>query len=201
MIDSTYRSIYQKYFIDPLLICPVAKWLSPMKVTAMGLFFGLCVAPLLIFHWDRCAIICLLISGYFDTLDGSLARHQNTHSPLGAVFDIICDRLVELAVLFGLFMAHFETRALPSFLMLGSVLLCVTSFLVVGIFSENQSTKSFHYSPGLIERTEAFAFWIAMILWPQAFFTLSYLFAGLVFLTTAIRISQFAKQALYNSDL
>lgn len=76
--------------------------------------------------------------------------------------------------------------------MLTSILLCVTSFLVVGIFTEKQTEKSFYYSPGLIERGEAFFFFILMILFPSYFVLLSSLFILLVLLTTAIRVVQFA---------
>lgn len=59
-----------------------------------------------------------------------------------------------------------QERGLWCMLTLGSMLLCITSFLVVGIFTENQSQKSFHYSPGLMKRAEAFSFFIAMMIWP-----------------------------------
>jgi len=196
MLDSTCRSFYQKLLIDPLLSLPFAKTLSPMMITIIGLFFGLLVPVFLVFHYAGLALVSLLLSGYFDTLDGSLARQQKIASPLGAVFDITCDRLVEFSVMFGLFMCDPETRGIPCFLMVGSVLLCVTSFLVVGIFLNNQSEKSFYYSPGLIERSEAFVFWIAMILWPKAFSLFSYTFTTLVFLTTFIRLFQFTKKTL-----
>ena len=78
--------------------------------------------------------------------------------------------------------------------MLGSMLLCITSFLVVGIFVANDSHKSFHYNPGIMERAEAFIFFIAMMLWPSAFVGLAMLFSLLVTLTAIIRLTQFYKQ-------
>jgi archaetidylinositol phosphate synthase len=191
MLDTTFRNHYEKLLIKPLLALPFAKKLSPIKVTLIGLFIGVLTAPLLAFHFNVCAIIALLLSGYFDTLDGALARLQNTTSPRGAVIDIISDRIVEFVVIFGLFLYDPTSRALPTILMLGSVLLCVTSFLVVGIFSKNDSEKSFHYSPGIMERAEAFTLWIAMILWQDAYPLLAYTFTALVLLTTAIRLTQF----------
>jgi hypothetical protein len=80
-----------------------------------------------------------------------------------------------------------------SLLMLGSILICVTSFLVVGIFLENTSQKSFYYSPGLIERAEAFLFFVLMILFSKAFSILAVIFSILVFLTAALRLYQFAQ--------
>lgn len=68
------------------------------------------------------------------------------------------DRVVEFVVVLALWFVAPQQRGLWCLLMLGSMLLCITSFLVVGIFSENQSQKSFHYSSGLMERAEAFSF-------------------------------------------
>ena len=78
--------------------------------------------------------------------------------------------------------------------MLGSMLVCVTSFLVVGIFVENHTEKGFHYSVGLIERAESFLFFILMIVFPEWFGVLSLLFIILVFYTAIERLYRFAEQ-------
>ena len=67
----------------------------------------------------------------------------------------------------------------------------MTSFLVVGIFSENKSQKGFHYSPGLMERPEAFLFFAMMMLLPTLFSALALLFTFLVFLTAGLRVLEF----------
>lgn len=125
-------------------------------------------------------------------LDGSLARHQNKTSPIGAALDITADRLVEFAIILGLFLIDPHKRGLLCLLMLGSVLLCITTFLVVGIFSENQSEKGFHYSPGLMERTEAFAFFALMMLFPIYFTPLAAIFSALTFFTAGKRLYEFS---------
>ena len=136
------------------------------------------------------AFIALITSGFFDTLDGSLARSQQATSNRGAVFDIIADRAVEWGVILGLYF-YDPSRSLLCLLMMGSILLCITSFLVVGMFQENTSEKSFHYSPGLMERAEAFIFFSLMILLPQFFTVLAILFVALVLLTAILRAYQF----------
>lgn len=141
------------------------------------------------------ALAMLLLSGFLDILDGSVARFKNKTSQFGAVLDITGDRLVEFCVILGLYLYEPETRSLNCLLMLGSVLLCVTSFLVVGIFTPNQTDKGFHYSPGLMERAEAFIFFFLMIACPPAFSSLSYLFSTLVFLTAFVRLWEFKRFA------
>lgn len=191
MIDSYYRQAYQKVFTDPLV--PLVQQFSPQTLTLAGCFFGLSVFPLLVFDLHWLAFLALLISGFFDTLDGSLARYLKLTSPKGAALDIVCDRMVEFAVILGLFFVDENARAVPSLVMLGSILLCITTFLVVGIFTENQSTRSFFYSPGLIERGEAFIFFSIMILFPDVFFIAAYLFTVLTFFTAFSRLYQFVK--------
>jgi len=191
MLDTHVRSVYQTHLLDPIMTWPVWRFIHPHLVTIFGSLLGIAVWPLLMFHLTVWAVIALLLAGFMDTLDGTLARHLGLSSPQGAVLDIFCDRVVEFAILLGLYAFDPENRAIPILFMLGSVLLCITSFLVVGIFSENDSYKSFFYSPGLIERTEAFGFFFLMIVWPSFFDPVAWIFAVLVFLTALIRLWQF----------
>ena len=62
---------------------------------------------------------------------------------------------------------------------------------MTGIFIANDSQKGFHYSPGIMERAEAFIFFIIMMLWLKAFTFLAVLFSFLVTLTAIIRLYQF----------
>ena len=190
MIDSFFRSPYQKRVISPLLKWNLLSRVSPSFITFLGLITGLLVPFFLGWHLSFIALGILLFSGFLDSLDGSLARKQNIASKKGTVFDIIADRMVESSVILGLY-AYDPTRGLLCLLMLIGALLCVTSFLVVGIFQENSSEKSFHYSPGLIERAEAFIFFSLLILFPALFVPLAALFVGLMFLTTIQRTYQF----------
>lgn len=188
MIDSYLRSPYQTLLVDPL--ARHLQRLPPNLITLLSCLAGLSVLllpPLL-------APLALLLSGYLDTLDGTLARLHKRTSPLGTALDITSDRLVEFATILALFLIDPTTRGLPCLLMLGAILLCITSFLVVGIFSQNTSSKSFHYSPGLIERAEAFLFFTALFLLPKFFPFLAYTFALLVFTTALIRLYQFSRQ-------
>lgn len=199
MIEQTLRHHYQILFVDPVVRI-LGYHASPKAITGLSGLLGLGFIPALSLGHSSLAILLLLLSGYCDTLDGSLARHQKQASPLGSVLDIMTDRLVEWAVLFAFYWVN-PAWALAIILMLGSMLLCITSFLVVGIFTQNESHKSFHYSPGLMERAEAFCFFIAMTLWPQWFNGLAGVFSVLVSLTAATRIYQFARaEALFHSE-
>ena len=199
MIEQGIRRYYQKLLVDPLAI-QLSNRIQPNTITWLSGLLGLLVIPALLFHQVAFAIIFLLLSGYCDTLDGTLARFTHHTTDWGSVLDIMMDRLVEFSVVFGLWLVDPSYRALGCFLMLGSMLLCITSFLVVGIFVTNNSHKSFHYSPGIMERAEAFIFFIAMMLWPSAFAFLAIVFSVLVTLTAVIRLRQFYQQATINTQ-
>jgi phosphatidylglycerophosphate synthase len=191
MIDSYFRTTYQKYFINPILYLTERFPISPNTITLLSLGSGLCTLPLLYYQAGGLAAGFLLLSGYFDTLDGSVARKELSSSSKGAVLDIMSDRTVESTVLIGLYLQDPSSRGFFCLLMACSILLCVTSFLVVGIFEKNTTQKSFYYSPGIMERTEAFAFFLSMILLPGWFAYLAVLFSLLVLMTALIRIKEF----------
>lgn len=193
MLEQWIRAPYQRYLVDPLAerIC----LMGPNAISLLAGALGPLVAMALVFAHPILASALLLLSGYLDSLDGTLARMHHLSSEKGTVLDIVMDRLVEFSVVFGLLLQAPADRAIVSSLMLGSILLCVTSFLVVGLFSENDSDKSFHYSPGLIERPEAFALFIAMILRPAEFHFFAWTFIILTSLTTVIRVHEFFKQS------
>ncbi len=194
MIETHIRKTYQKICVDPLINLRMLQRFPPTFFTCIACLSGICIIPLLAFGYPVSAFLMLTLSGFMDTVDGSIARQTNRTSPSGAALDIVSDRIVEFAIIMGLYAVDPIARALPSLLMLGSILLCITSFLIVGVFTEKETDKSFFYSPGLIERAEAFIFFAIMILFPSLFTMASYLFTFLVFLTALIRMRQFTKQ-------
>lgn len=200
MMESYCRPWCQRLFIDPLARV-LSRWprLLPNHISIAAMLVGVMVVPLLYYHYRLLAVVALLISGYFDALDGTLARISGRSMPQGAVLDIMSDRIVEVAVIFALFFVNPSQRGGWCLLMLGAIFICVTSFLVVAIFHENSSHKEFHYSSGLIERLEAFLFFIAMITFPAGFVLLATLFSLLVFYTAVVRVAQFITVAGRNT--
>lgn len=192
MIESYLRPAFQRILIDPVVgqIQRHTRW-TPMGLTYVAGLLGVLSAVALWFGDSDIAVLLLLLSGYMDAVDGTLARKKEISSSKGAVLDIVMDRIVEFAIMLSLFSVAPETRGYPILWMLGSTLLCVTSFLVVGVFSENRGDKSFHYSAGLMERAEAFLFFVIMILRPEWFVFLAWLYSALVLLTAVIRVYQF----------
>lgn len=193
MIEACYREVYQKILVNPLAV-RMTNRCTPNHITLASGVFGILIIPALLLHHTFAATLLLLCSGYCDTLDGTLARLHNKKSTAGAMLDIITDRVVEFSVILALFAIDPLHRGWGAVSMLGAILLCVTSFLIVGIFTENNSHKEFHYSVGLMERAEAFAFFIAMMWLPHYFDLLAGVFCVLVLWTGGLRILEFSKQ-------
>lgn len=194
MIENYIRPAYQKLLVDPIALqLHNHTRFSPTGLTITSVIFGMFCLCLLMMHESEWAILFLLVSGYLDTIDGTLARVKKINSTKGAVLDIVADRIVEFLVIFGLFYLDPIARASAALWMLGSSYLCVTSFLVVGIFTKNKGKKSFHYSVGLMERAEAFLFFILMILIPAWFIPLAWCYTTLVLITAIQRVYLFLK--------
>lgn len=188
MLEKKFRDLYQKVYIDPVL--KLFANTQPLVITLLSGIVGLLVIPALYLKHQYVAVIILLISGYLDTLDGSLARFYNLTSKIGGALDIVTDRIVECSVMLALFLFD-PSRGIFCVLMLIANLICITSFLVVAIFVEQSSNKSFFYHDGLMERAEAFAFYIAMILLPQYFIALAVTYCILVFLSAFLHLKFF----------
>lgn len=189
MLDGYLRPKLDKVLLEPLLSFPIFQRVHPILLTFCGLVLGVLVVPL--YAYPCLAVLCLVLSGLLDMMDGSLARKRGLASPKGAALDIVADRVVEGAVVFSLFFVAPEERALDCLWMLVAILFCVTTFLVTAIFMDEESEKSFYYSPGLMERGEAFVFFALLLLVPSWFFVLSRLFTVLVLFTGCQRLFRF----------
>ena len=190
MLEKFLRPTFSKLFIQPFATYLIkAPLISPCLISFLGCILGIIASFLIASNNQVIGLIFLALSSYMDILDGSLARLSKKSSDFGTVLDILCDRIVEFAIVLALYCLY--GNALLSLWMLGSILICVTSFLVVGIFIDNETHKGFHYSRGLMERPEAFLFFGLMVMFPSIFKVLAILFSILVIATALIRTSQF----------
>ncbi|MEQ1789119.1 MAG: CDP-alcohol phosphatidyltransferase family protein [Rickettsiales bacterium] len=199
MLETYIRSHFQRVLIDPIAKV-LAQHFSPNQITIFSLITGLFAALCIALGWNLLACGLLLLSGYLDMLDGTVARMTGRSTAFGTMLDIMCDRTVEWAVIMGLYAVEPSTRGWLCLLMLGSVLIVVTSFLVAGIFVKNDGNKSFNYTPSLMERPEAFLFFMLMIFLPAWFVWLAVFFVVLVLYTAALRMWQ-TRKILLSSEI
>ncbi len=193
MLDSQFRSPFQAIFFHPLAKLLTRLGLRPNQITIAAIVFGLIAASALALDHRILALAMLALSGILDAVDGTMARLLKQSSDRGCVLDIFGDRLVEVFIVVGLYWHEPSSRGWSTLLLLASFYLCVTSFLLSGIFEKNHSHKSFHYSPGIIERGETFVFFFVVIIFDDIFNYAAPVFASLVILTSLIRLTELIK--------
>ncbi len=152
------------------------------QVTTLGLILGLGSATAIVMNNTILALVLLLSSGLCDVLDGILAREQGGGSSLGTLMDITFDRIVEVGIILALGFTY--PQGMPiMMLLLASIVICISVFLTAGIIVNKESHKSFFYSPGIMERTEAFILFILLIIFPQWIVVTGTIGAILIFAT------------------
>ena len=132
-------------------------------------------------------LIFLWLSGLLDAVDGDMARRSGRSSVRGAQMDIISDRLVELSIVWGLALRRPDCL-LPLLGLVSAILISMTVFLTTGMLTPKKGKKSFYYQAGLMERTEGFLAFTAMMLFPSALSVLTWIYAGLIGITILQRL-------------
>jgi len=138
-----------------------------------------------------------------DIFDGILARNR-TPTAFGGILDIVSDRLVELSVIIALISTNPEYLSWVGIFSLGSIILCITVFLLLGSInteSLSEDKKVIFYSRGVMERTETGIFLLILIIIPIPLvrMILLWIFFGLVMITALQRL-YVAYNALYLSE-
>jgi phosphatidylglycerophosphate synthase len=135
----------------------------------------------------------VLLNRLADGVDGALARHTQP-TDAGGFLDISLDFIFYQAVVLGFALA-FPQFWLPALVLMFSFVWTGVTFLAFAVMAERHQlqsvsypNKSFYYLGGLTEGTETIAFFVLILLWPQSFAWLAWVFAGLCWVTGVIRL-------------
>ena len=112
---------------------------------------------------------------------------DRSSSPLGAILDITFDRVVELSMVTAIAWRFPEAR-FELVVLAGVIAIAMSLFLSIGAAIQNRIVKSFHYAPGLGERTEAFICLSLMILDSERLVLWTWVFVGVIVFTMAQRL-------------
>lgn len=195
MLDTKARK-YLQPAMDQIARRLLRSHLTPNHVTVAAAIIGVAAGVVFGAGWTPLAVFLLWFSGLLDVVDGSMARLSHASSPLGALMDVVFDRLVEISILLALIYRTPE-RAIPVALVLSCIILSMTVFLTAGALIQNTSTKSFHYQAGLAERSEGFVMLTLAMCLPTYQTLLLLLFAGMILYTAIHRfvlVAKFLKQ-------
>lgn len=165
MIETTFRPRAQPIF-DAIGIHLHAYNFSPNILTLFSFISGVLCSCAVIHNHFFIALFLLVLSGFCDVLDGTLARLQNNAKPLGAYIDLISDRMVEALFIYACAIT-FPEHIHAYFMFYIALLLHFTTFVAAGALFKNDGNKSMHYDACLIERAEAFIIFGAMLLLPH----------------------------------
>ena len=193
MLDTRARKPLDKVF-TPMAKGVLRLGLRPGHVTALALATGLGAGVALYAQLPFLAVGLLWLSGLMDVMDGSMARLSGSQSLLGAVLDVVCDRVVELGIVWALALRH-PGSLVPLLGLVSAILLSMTVFLTTGMLAAQSGPKSFYYQAGLMERTEGFIAFSAMMLFQQWLWWLTWIFAALIGVTIVQRLAEAATLA------
>ena len=153
-----YRTVARDLFMG-LLERPLVRlllWLrlSPNHLTLLGLALAGGSAYLIGTGHFVSGGLVLLASGFFDLLDGMLARATGKATPFGAVLDSVADRLGEAAVLLGVLAFYLSPLSEPEVIL---AYLALTASIMVSYLRARAEALGLQASEGIMTRPERVA--------------------------------------------
>lgn len=140
---------YVYWLVTPVERALVASGTSPHTLTSVGLALSVAAGTAVAYGSFIAAGVLYLSSGILDVLDGRVARRSGRSSKAGALFDSVCDRWGEFAVLAGL---AFALRVHN--VGLAAVLLATAGSQMVSYTRARAEGLGVSLSVGLMQRSE-----------------------------------------------
>jgi CDP-diacylglycerol--glycerol-3-phosphate 3-phosphatidyltransferase len=102
------------HITEPLVPFLVRRHITPTTITWIGFAISLGAAVLIATGHLFPAGFVVLASGFFDMLDGALARHSNQASRFGAILDSTLDRISEAVLLLAILIFYLSAGNHPT---------------------------------------------------------------------------------------
>ena len=189
-INGFFEKFVKKLFFEKI---------TANSITILALITGL-LSSLSIFLsgfliWKIELIICatslMALSFFLDVLDGALARIEKP-TTFGGILDIFSDRTVEVLIIISIISVDQSNLMWPGIISLGSMILCITMFLLVGGAVKakdlEEMKKVIYYRAGLMERSETLLFLIVITILIPWRVILLWVFAFMILLTALLRL-------------
>ena len=141
--------------IDPLTDRLARKRVHPNLLTTFG--FAVTISSAFAFHQHhvRTAGFLILLGGFFDILDGRIARLTDLGSKFGAFYDSTLDRISEIAVFLGILSLYNDQRMeLGDVGMIYLIMLAMAGSLMISYTRARAEALGLDCRVGLMPRAE-----------------------------------------------
>jgi CDP-diacylglycerol--glycerol-3-phosphate 3-phosphatidyltransferase len=145
------RKTAEKYFTDPVISLLAKTSVTPNTLTWIGFLISVVTAVFAAFGYMLVAGLLILFGGYFDMIDGSLARRTGKVTLFGGVLDSTLDRLSEGVLLLGILYWFAGEESIIGIMLVGITLL---SSLVVSYIRAKAEIIKVECLEGLFTRPE-----------------------------------------------
>ncbi len=148
---SGIRKSLARYLTQPVVLLLARTSITPNAITWFGFLLAIAAAVLILRGQLFAAGFVVLIAGFFDILDGALARYVNRTTRFGAVLDSTLDRLSEASLLLSILILYARDQSSLHILLVGFALL---GSLLVSYTRARAETQGLECEVGLFTRTE-----------------------------------------------
>ena len=148
---SKAREAVAYYLTEPVVRLLARTFITPSIITWFGFFLAVGAAVLVTLGHLFAAGFLVLIAGFFDMLDGAMARRTNRTTRFGAVLDSTLDRLSEAILLLGIIVLYVRGGFIVGILLAGVAL---PSSLLVSYIRARAESLGLECEVGLFTRAE-----------------------------------------------
>lgn len=145
------RRTIGSYVTQPVVRLLAKTPVTPNTITVVGTGIAIGAGVLIATGHPFAAGFVVLIGGFFDIIDGALARSTNRSTVFGAILDSTLDRVAEAVVLLGLLVFYAVEESVAGTVVVGLVWL---TSLLVSYIRVRAEASGFECEVGLFTRTE-----------------------------------------------
>lgn len=140
------------YHLTRMVVRLIARTsITPNTVTWTGFALSLAAGALIISEQLFLAGFVAILAGFFDMVDGALARSTERVTLFGSILDSTLDRLAEAAILLGLLIVFAREQSIPGIITVGLALL---GSMMVSYIRAKAEALGFTCELGLFTRPE-----------------------------------------------
>src|SRR5262245_7685842 len=152
-LESLRAAVYG--IINPLTDWLVRQRVHPNTLTTLGFIVTMSLAFFYHDHHIRIAGFLILLGGFFDIIDGRVARLSGLGSKFGAFYDSTLDRISEIAVFLGILSLYNDYRLrLGDVGMIYLIMLAMAGSLMVSYTRGRAEALGLDCRVGLMPRAE-----------------------------------------------